>query len=242
MHQTNFLHSIAITNEKAFELGPIIRHHIEIFKAFHPTCKHILWDNEMARRLITERFENRVIRAYEKLIPSAYKADLARLCILYEFGGIYSDLSILYINTMDHLLKGETKTFMFRLDWNPGSVHNAIILTKRKAEIIGELILKVVENVESEYYGETELDPTGPEMISKHLKRRKIKEFGNTKLCLKDIPLQLFYSKNENQEYPIALRYKPTLGAAGLGSLGAKGFEENPYTKAWHNRSVYNEL
>ena len=38
-------------------------------------------------------FKKNVIIGYNKLIPGAYKADLWRLCILYQYGGVYIDAS-----------------------------------------------------------------------------------------------------------------------------------------------------
>ena len=42
---------------------------------------------------ISKHFSKQVLKAYNSIIPGAYKADLFRLCVLYIHGGIYLDLS-----------------------------------------------------------------------------------------------------------------------------------------------------
>ena len=47
----------------------------------------------MCREFIKVNFNPLVLKAYDTLIPTAYKADLFRLCVLYINGGIYGDLT-----------------------------------------------------------------------------------------------------------------------------------------------------
>jgi len=120
-----------------------------------------------------------------------------------------------------------------------------------KSKIVQDLIEKAVDNIFRDYYGNSELDPTGPEMITEYLQETNRTphgvQYGNVKLCLDNVPLQLFYlqARDENDrllEKPVALRYKPgaSLGKSGLRSLGAMGFDDEPYTLLWHNRNIYN--
>ena len=43
-------------------------------------------------------------KSYNKLIPSAYKADLWRLCVIYEYGGVYSDASQIFKIPIDQII------------------------------------------------------------------------------------------------------------------------------------------
>jgi hypothetical protein len=244
MNNLHLLHSIAITNRQSYALGSIIEHHINVFKKFHPEAKHILWDHNRIRTLIRHNFEKDVLDAYDQLVPFAYKADLARLCVLYIFGGIYADLSLLFLGSLSSWFTSDIDTALFRLDWNPGSVHNALIYSKPRSDVINGLISQLVANVKLRYYGKSELDPTGPEMISKYICDKgpflSGLNYENVKLCLPGVPLQLFYVLSEDRvQCPVAIRYKPFLGGAGIKSLGAVGFDAVPYTFAWYNKEVY---
>ena len=44
---------------------------------------HRLYKNDDIELLIRKNFDDRVLESYQKLIPYAYKSDLARLCILF---------------------------------------------------------------------------------------------------------------------------------------------------------------
>ena len=53
-----------------------------------------MWFLDDARALISDVYGLEVLRAFDILRPFAYKADLARYCIVNHIGGIYIDLSV----------------------------------------------------------------------------------------------------------------------------------------------------
>ena len=58
--------------------------------------QHIWWiriNNQKAFDWVKNNFESDVLYAYDSLIPSSYKSDLFRYCILYKYGGIYLDIA-----------------------------------------------------------------------------------------------------------------------------------------------------
>ena len=57
-------------------------------------CKYYYYyDDKQCYDFIKNNYSNKILEAYDSLIPTAFKADLWRFLILYKFGGIYSDLS-----------------------------------------------------------------------------------------------------------------------------------------------------
>ena len=64
-------------------------------------CKYEYYNDEDCREFIETYFENKVLKAYDSLIPTAYKADLFRYCILYVKGGIYGDLTQTHLEYID---------------------------------------------------------------------------------------------------------------------------------------------
>ena len=239
-----FLHSIAISNNVQFDLGPTIACHIESLKRFHPEYKHILWTEEKIQSFLEKYYDKAILMAYEKIIPAAFKADLARLCILFQLGGIYADLSLFFMGSLPLNELSGKENIIFRLNWNPGSVHNALIFSQPKSYLMSLCINQAVHNINYSFYGKTELDPTGPELISNIIKGLKKKNisilYGDTKCVLNNNPLQLFYTLGNNgRENPIAIRNKPILDCQGISILGAKGFDNQCYSNAWIQRKIY---
>jgi hypothetical protein len=61
-------------------------------KEFAPEYKHVIYDDEDIVSFLSEYFEPQVLTTFQTLSKGAHKADLARYCILYIYGGIYLDI------------------------------------------------------------------------------------------------------------------------------------------------------
>ncbi len=55
-------------------------------------CAYYLYNDADCRAFIRSAFPPAVVAAYDRLIPTAFKADLWRYCVLYKFGGVYLDV------------------------------------------------------------------------------------------------------------------------------------------------------
>jgi hypothetical protein len=55
-------------------------------------CIHYLFHDEDCRSFIEREYPPDVLMAYDRLIPTAFKADLWRYCVLYKYGGAYLDV------------------------------------------------------------------------------------------------------------------------------------------------------
>ena len=56
-----------------------------------------IWNDQMIQELMKNNFDSYVLNAYNTVQTYPYKADLARLCILYVHGGWHSDIGIRFI-------------------------------------------------------------------------------------------------------------------------------------------------
>jgi len=143
---------------------------IQSFKACYPQARHRLFDNDQLRSYLQQHFDKNVLDAYDRLIPFAYKADLARYCILYIEGGIYSDVSHLHLNPIQ---VGKSASLVVFRDvafiHPPQAVSNAVIYAEAGQSILYELIHQIVEHVNQRYYGNHPLDPTGPYLLGRKL-------------------------------------------------------------------------
>jgi len=100
-----------------------------------------------------KNFDQRVYRAYKKIIPGAFKADLWRYCVLFEFGGFYCDVDTICVGSIDYFLD-ETIDFTSPIDIAMSknyeyNLFNAFIGSKAKSKVMKNCIERVVYNVEN---------------------------------------------------------------------------------------------
>jgi hypothetical protein len=57
-------------------------------------CIHYLFCDADCRNFIAQEYPPDVLMAYDRLIPTAFKADLWRYCVLYKYGGVYLDAKL----------------------------------------------------------------------------------------------------------------------------------------------------
>ena len=93
------LASILIASEghENQELPSKVVENRDSFKRCYPGLKHELFRGAVIRNFISEKFGSEVLFAYDRLMPFAYKSDLARYYNMYEHGGAYADLSIYFL-------------------------------------------------------------------------------------------------------------------------------------------------
>ena len=106
--------------------------------------------------------------AYNKIVPGAYRADLFRYCILYKYGGCYSDIGHVMLKSFDSIIEDNELVIVKDKPYlRCTGIHNALICVTPSNEFIKQVIDKSVENIENKYYGENPLDITGPLMMGK---------------------------------------------------------------------------
>lgn len=148
--------------------SPYILECINNIKLSNPQFEYFLFGDTECREFIKTHFNQTVLDAYDCLIPTAYKADLWRYCVLYINGGIYLDIKYTLINNFNfmHLIYDEH----WVLDVDCIGAYNALMVCKPKNLILLSCISKIVENVKNKYYGINSLDPTGPRLLGKFFK------------------------------------------------------------------------
>ena len=73
-------------------MPPKMQQNVELLKRTNPEFEVVVYDNETAREYIKAHFSEDVLRAYDTLIPFAFKCDLFRYCVVYKEGGVYMDI------------------------------------------------------------------------------------------------------------------------------------------------------
>jgi hypothetical protein len=137
----------------------------------------------MMVNLIKQTYDRGVLNAYNSAIPMAYKADLARYCILHKYGGLYADLSVCFFSSI-------FSSFGFGEAGIQGMAHNQLILFRDafgqmpwitsnsimyshspNHPLYEQCIEEACRNVTNRNYGKTPLCPTGPNLLGKCLAR-----------------------------------------------------------------------
>ena len=133
-------------------------------------CIHYLFDDHECRAFIAREYPDDVLYAYDHLIPTAFKADLWRYCVLYKYGGVYLDIKLKFLFLSDSsgvslraIVErwiggggsgggggGGGGLFVLERDavglWPSGrfGIHNAFIITTPKNPILLECIYRIV--------------------------------------------------------------------------------------------------
>ncbi len=150
-------------------LPPIMKETHDKFKADNPEFQYILFDDDESREFIRAHFDTGVLNAYDSLLPGAFKADLWRYCVLYVNGGVYLDIKYALVDPfffhLIDLFDKEKYPLPMVVETSPLYVYTGLLMTPPANPLYAECIRRIVENVESEYYGNSPMAPTGPELF-----------------------------------------------------------------------------
>lgn len=132
--------------------------------------------------LFMEEFFPQYVDAYQSIIPGAFKSDIIRLLLLYNYGGVYSDIGHTFLKPLDSFIDKNdelvivkdlvTTNFLEKIKnifiKTPlYAIHNAFIAVYKNNPIILYIIKYIIINIKSKKYGENPLDITGPLAVGK---------------------------------------------------------------------------
>jgi mannosyltransferase OCH1-like enzyme len=201
------------------------------------------YSDKDSRKFIENNYDKRVLSAYDKLKPGAYKADLFRYAILYKRGGIYSDLSqtiLLPLNKIvdlnnDNLYLVEDRPQQDFRGSNKGKIVDGIqisfMASRPKNKIYLDAIDEIVKNCENNFYGGNPLSPTGPQLFKRVLNNYD----GEYKIELVETGRELVY-KNTGKAAIINRtkdHYKANLNNAYINN--------KHYSQMWFYNDIYNK-
>jgi mannosyltransferase OCH1-like enzyme len=112
--------------------------------------KYMYWDDDACCEYINKNFDERIQNAYYSLYAGAYKSDIFRLCVLYEYGGIWADISSKCIYPLDKLLANEINLLIVKdtpSQITNGNIYQAFIAVEPKNEIIKYILDFTVDRV-----------------------------------------------------------------------------------------------
>ena len=132
--------------------------------------KVVYFNDSDCYNFIKKNFGPNIVKAYDMLIPGAYKADLWRLCVLYIHGGIYGDLTQTFLREYN-VNKDNADIILVRDrpygDHSDG-IYNAFMAAKKRNGFIQYCIEQIVKQILMRNKGRTALDITGPQALRRH--------------------------------------------------------------------------
>lgn len=150
-------------------LPPVMKNTVTRLISDNPQFQHVLYDDNECRNFIQQNFDQAVVDAFDSLIPGAYKADLWRYCILHKNGGIYLDIKYQCIDGFSLLQLTDKEYFVRDIDWeNKRGIYNALMVCLPGNQKCWDCIQQIVENVKNRFYGDSPLEPTGPQLLAKY--------------------------------------------------------------------------
>lgn len=226
------IHQIWITDNNQ-QPPEYIQEKINKLKSTYSEYQHKLYNDSDIQTILRDNFDENVLNAYLTLIPYAFKSDLARLCILYTYGGFYWDASISPDSKIEFeeslLVSGDNS--ILGSGGLPIIENNCMFFKEPNHPLLKEMIDKVVNNIYRLDRGEHALDVTGPIALGRivenstcnNIKYAKVEYIDNIKCVTVDGTL--FYE------------FKPKEFTSKLHLVGASG--TNDYSELWHTGNTF---
>merc|ERR1740129_1233304 len=135
--------------------------------------------HEISGRLAAAGVARNVVASWKQLRPWAFRADLWRLMVLWDVGGVYMDAKVRLNASVDQWLSFEVDDIAVCIDSaatpapRGGFVYwNGMVAAQPKSAVLADAIKKMVSNINSHFYGPglrvvlPELYITGPGMLT----------------------------------------------------------------------------
>jgi mannosyltransferase OCH1-like enzyme len=122
------------------------------------------FDDEDCLQSIIDSNDDKLILAYNTLIPTAFKADLWRYYILHKYGGIYLDSSHIANIPYDEIINSEKEIFV-KDSLDEYGINNSFIVCCKNNKVLQKAIELCVNNVENKRYDLRFLEITGPQLL-----------------------------------------------------------------------------
>lgn len=222
-------------------LPEIVDRNISSLRKLYPSSIYRLWFDDEIRNFISSQFGASVLDAYNSLSANTAKSDLVRYCLLWHYGGLYSDLSNLFLSK---LTIREWHKIAYFCDAEPygsnvwGATATIVYARPRQPEMM-RAIEMVVRNAESKFYGANPLCPTGPVLFGSALavENKKVNYWCGKMIALTGTYPQRNHAFVDGDDTIIALRIQSEGGRSS--ELGLRG--TNDYNDLWKRGVYYGE-
>ena len=250
-HSIDRLHQIAIVDGFGVpkSISKITCISMQKFRDIYQFSEYTLWTGEMLRTLIADYFGRAVLSAFDAIKPYAYKTDLARYCVLYLHGGLYSDMNVLHTRRWCIEKCYRLGGFSEKSVQNVGNftISGALLWSQPLAPTLELAIHRILENAHMHNYGKNVLDPTGCALLGRAWLETRSKQqkqgmtgdqsLGRTKVYRSEIGVGWTFSSSSQRQEVVASQPVNRPGGAHYIFEGS----DNDYVEMWWLRCVYGE-
>jgi len=115
-------------------------------KAKSKGWEYYFYDDQQARQFLLDHFGQIFVDKFDSFSYGAHKADLFRICWLYQMGGVYIDLDVELIADLDQIIENKNYDFMLPLsdDISNKRLLNALIISDKGSDKIKKCIEKIM--------------------------------------------------------------------------------------------------
>lgn len=213
---------------------------VDTWKKLNPDYEHRIYDKTQRREYIRQNFDSRVLRAYDEVLPGAYKADLWRYCVLYNEGGFYADIKIRCYNSIKHFTD-KSKAYFLIKDRLPHGIWNGMIGSVSKSRLLYVVLNRCVDNIINKNNGLNCIDITGPQMFGRCFNILRNIEENNGDISISNIIPEDTLLLDINSKFePITDKNIP------IGHLNNKVYRQtlvsdkrNAYTTMWMEQRTF---
>lgn len=143
----------------------LLNYSTSIMKQMNPEYTFTIFDDNECRDFIVNNFDSTILKAYDDIIPAAFKADLWRYCYLYINGGVYLDIKTVCAKPLNSIL--HNKEILLIRDINSDWIYNGIIGVPPKHPLINIALDESLKMIQARNYGNHILDITGPRLFAR---------------------------------------------------------------------------
>lgn len=132
-----------------------------------PDWQYVLFNDEENRNLVEEYFPD-FLPYYDAFPHNIMRADAARYCFLYVYGGLYMDLDFEVLERLDSLFVSDNEVYLVK-SGNIGSYYtNSFMASKPRCKFWLEVIEEMKKELPWYYLGKhvVTMNQSGPIMLS----------------------------------------------------------------------------
>jgi mannosyltransferase OCH1-like enzyme len=244
-NETGWLHQIIIVDgfQRPDNLPVDICQNSRDARRLYLNAKYKLWCGEELRDLIRDNFSREVLRAFDSLRPYSYKADLARLCLLHLFGGLYFDLAIQLTNVWDvpeHCgIAAFSPAPSEAVSWT--AIQTDLLWSRPKRPEWSIAIERIIENCQTRFYGPNDQFPTGSPVLGRAFASAMISKGQTPEADDQWVGEVRIISEGtyQNRAYVAPDRLLVGLSTKVLGGPGHFGLAINDYEQLFKQGKVY---
>lgn len=202
--------------------------------------KLFYFDDQDCQDFIDSLGNERLLKAYNKLIPSAFKADLFRYAILYMYGGIYIDYAHRPLLKYDNIIEGKKEIFVRDIIDDNGKqlgIYNAFMCSVSHNIIFNKALDIAIKIIENNQYGINALDVTGCQVLGRAYNILNNKPELSVINCNEKISL-----KNHNNKYILDNNDREIIKLRDIDNYYVKAYSENFDSEGFRPKTHYHNM